>query len=490
MAQDVNLKGVSTGTAAFVGTGSDLLKVSTELDAFNFPENVGSIRTLHENDPGILTGAPVLTSSEVDEDFRVRIASDTVLDDEVFNYTAQNTGKHFYATTTTTATWTTSGLQMSSGASGACQVGTYKTYSMYGANTLSIDMEVGFINQPVSGHTIDFGLFHRGAASPYAPTDGVYFRLTSAGLQGICNINGSETSTGIFPATAGTGTWVYDNNDKNQYIVYVSSRWVEFWVCNTTSTYLLGRMATPSASGQPMSASSLPMGLRMALAGTPGTNTSVVMGRYSVRIGGALVADKLSAIGNRVVGSYEGQSGGTMGSLANYANSANPTAAVPTNTTAALGTGLGGQFWETATLALTTDGIIQSYQVPALNITGPCKRLVIRGIWLTSYIQTVIAGGPFVSQYSLAFGHTSVSLATAEAVGAKAPRRIALPFTQAVTAAQAVSTLVTQLNNTATFENPVYVNPGEFVALVVKHVGTVGTSGVIAHVVGYDYGWE
>ena len=37
---------------------------------------------------------------------------------------------------------------------------------------------------------------------------------------------------------------------------------------------------------------------------------------------------------------------------------------------------------------------------------------------------------------------------------------------------------------------PIYVNPGEFVALVTKHVGTVGTSGTVAHVVTFVYGWE
>lgn len=77
-------------------------------------------------------------------------------------------------------------------------------------------------------------------------------------------------------------------------------------------------------------------------------------------------------------GSYQGLSGGTMGSLASYANNANPTAAVPTNTTAALGTGLGGQFWETDTLAVNTDGIIDSYQVPAASANYSGKRLSIR----------------------------------------------------------------------------------------------------------------
>jgi hypothetical protein len=116
---------------------------------------------------------------------------------------------------------------------------------------------------------------------------------------------------------------------------------------------------------------------------------------------------------------------------------------------------------------------------------------------LSSYVQTVIAGGPYNAQYSLAFGHTNVSLATAETASfatatTKASRRVALPaLTQVVTAAQAVSTMVSQPGGSSVvFANPIYVNPGEFVALVTKHVGTVGTSGTVAHVVAFDYSWE
>jgi hypothetical protein len=182
-----------------------------------------------------------------------------------------------------------------------------------------------------------------------------------------------------------------------------------------------------------------------------------------------------------------------MGSLAIYPNNTNPTAAVPTNTTAALGTGLGGQFWETVSLAVNTDGIIQSYQVPIGTANSAGRRLVIRGVGLTSHVQTVIAGGPYISQYSLAFGHTAVSLATAEGATTKAPRRIPLSgFTQVLTAAQAVSTMVSQPGGSFVDfgDAPIFVNPSEFIQLVTKHIGTAGTTGTVAHVVTYVYGWE
>jgi hypothetical protein len=56
---------------------------------------------------------------------------------------------------------------------------------------------------------------------------------------------------------------------------------------------------------------------------------------------------------------YQGQTGGTLGSTALYTNNLAPTAGVAmTNTTAALGSGLGGQFSALPTLAVNNDGII------------------------------------------------------------------------------------------------------------------------------------
>jgi hypothetical protein len=42
---------------------------------------------------------------------------------------------------------------------------------------------------------------------------------------------------------------------------------------------------------------------------------------------------------------------------------------------------------------------------------------------------------------------------------------------------------------TVTFTRPVVVNPGEFVAVVKKKVGTAPSAGVVAHSITFDYGW-
>ena len=63
------------------------------------PQYIGGVRLFSENDSGAVTGAPSLRSPEVDADFRFRVSQDLILDDESFNYTAQNTGKHNYLAT-------------------------------------------------------------------------------------------------------------------------------------------------------------------------------------------------------------------------------------------------------------------------------------------------------------------------------------------------------------------------------------------------------
>lgn len=488
------IEGNTSGNLVEVDAANQL-KVVSETDALANPENIGGVRIFGEVDQGYVTGVVAVKSPEVDVDYRQRASQDLMLDEETFDYTAQNTGKHLYSNSTLTFAWTSG--QLTSNNTSATTTGTYCEFStraffpVVGTTTLSGDFSIGFSQQPTTNTFVEFG-FGIPTATTGAPSDGVFFRLSSAGLQGIASSNGAETSTGVFPLSNGTGTWVYNNNQRYQFIVYIGQVEAQFWVNDGSSVALLGSIPRPAGQGRMSMAGALPAIIKHRIfGGAAGSILQSTTGAYSVRLGGPNTVSRASEVGNRMFGSYQGLSGGTMGSLANYANSANPTAAAPNNITAALGSGLGGQFWETASLAVNTDGIICSYQVPIGSAFLSGRRLVVTGVALTSYIQTVIVGGPFVAQYSLAFGHTAVSMVTSEAATTKAPRRIALPFTQLVTAAQAVSTLVSQATHFISFaDSPVYVNPGEFIALVTKHVGTVGTSGVIAHVVTFTYGWE
>jgi hypothetical protein len=466
------------------------LETTTEKNFEDNPSNVGAVKVVMENDAGLTSGEPYLKSPEVDEDYRLRVSQDVLLDQETFNYTAQNTSKHLYVPTTMTNTWAASGMTTNSSNITTTTTGsTFQTramFSLVGSCSLYCEVEGSFSNQPVSNTIIDFGLFLGPIANPYAPTDGAYFRLTSAGLAGIINYNGTETSTGVFPISSiDANPYVYTNNRKDQYIIVATEREVEFWINGERK----GKLDTPSGQGQAFMAGSLPFSVRHAIVGGAASGAiSFNLNDYTITLGGANIADTLGVMGNRVVGSYQGLSGGTMGSLASYANSANPTAAVPTNTTSTVCTGLGGQGWETDTLVAGTDGVIMSYQVPAgtVNFTG--KRLKLVGIKIDSFIQTALTGGGYNCQLSLAFGHSAVSLANGEGANSKAPRRIALGSFSVASAAAALTQFPTIFVDFS--HAPVYVNPGEFIAIAKKKVGAAPSAGVIAWTFTPTYVWE
>jgi hypothetical protein len=449
---------------------------------------------MSENDDGTKRSAPPQTlSPETDLDYRLRVAQDWLADSENFNYAAQNTGKHTYANTTMTNTWgATAGL--TTNGSGITTITTGTTFSsraafpVLGTSTLSVEFAAAFSSATIATNTaLDFGPFLPGAANPYVPLDGCFFRLTSAGIQGVCSNNGVETSTGVMAFTLTAAK-------KYQFVVYIHPRAAEFWIGDPSAgdeanIYMYGALPVPAGQAAVVIASALPVSIRHAISGGAASAVwQASFGGYSVRVGGPNVPREMGVLGNAIYGSYQGLSGGTMGSLANFANSANPTAAVPTNTTAALGSGLGGQFWETVSLAVNTDGIISSYQVPAATTTSPGRRLRIEGLRIQSFVQAAITGGPYANVWSIAFGHTAVSLATAEAAATKAPRRLpACIQTVAVTAA--VNTLLQDCILSFT-DTPIYVNPGEFIQTVLKHIGTVATVGTIHHNITFTYGWE
>lgn len=476
------------------GDSSDLLKINSdkqvevklsnpvETSGVNQTNKVGSVRLMHEVDAGTKTGEAILIAPYTDQYYRQYTADSKLLDTESFNYTAQNTGKYKYTSTTLTFNHSGAGLNTNGGNVTTTSIGaSYSSYAQFpllGNSSLESEIVGSFSAQPTTNTIIDFGLFTPNASNPFTPTDGAYFRLTSAGLIGVMNNNGTETTSGVF-------AFNYDNSSKYRFYISVSVKGVQFWI----NDILYADLPTPIAQGQPFMSAAQPFSVRHAIVGgAAGSVINFNLNQYSVINLGVTFSSSLGEVGNRVFGSYQGLSGGTMGSLANYANNTNPTAAVPTNTTAALGSGLGGQFWETDTLALTTDGIIQSYQVPLGTASVPGKRLRILSLVINSYVQTALTGGGYIAQYSLCFGHTAVSLATAEAATTKAPRRIPLGIQSVSSGAAALTTLNSiEINFN---DAPVYVNPGEFIAIAKKKVGTAPTAGVIAHMITYTYAWE
>jgi hypothetical protein len=485
MAVQVATGSSSTGKANVTTTFD--LQVRTPTDE----ATAGFAQISSENDDGSATGSRHCLSPETDSDYRLRMATDSLWDSETFNYTAANTSKHITRLTTFTVSYA-SGFFMTNAASvttasSSAMLATYRHFPVYGADQTYAEIAAGISAAMPSGTTMDLGFFTNSGSTPFAPNDGAYIRITNTGVTGVVNYNGAETSTAVFKTTDGVTNFAPAPNVTYHFVVSVNEREVEFWIDDT----LRGTITIDAtATGQPFIAGSLPFAVRHTISGAgAGGVVQMKVADYTISKGGYNPTRSwettLAAAGMMA---YQGQSGHTQGSTANYANSANPTAAVPTNTTAALGTGLGGQFWETDTLAATTDGIICSYLNPVAtaNITGRC--LIVRGVKIASHVQTVLgAGAGYVASWSLAFGHNALPLNTGEGATTKAPRRIALGF-QTVPTVAAALTLLQEVE--MRFDCPVVINPGEYIAIVKKKIGTAPASGTIAHLITFDAVFE
>jgi hypothetical protein len=423
----------------------------------------------------------------------LRMGVPNILWDDTFNATAQNTGKYKWFSATLTGAQAAGYVLLNNSslttASGNAALQTTKVFPLFAKQELRASISAMHTTAPQANAVTEWGLFTATLPGTAAPADGCFFRFNaSAEFRGVCSFNGTEVQTGAITATSA--------NVNHDYLIVVQTNTAVFYVDNAVVGTLTLSTDAPS-QGQPLMQATVPLTLRHYNTATPPSLAMQfkVSDVFVIAIG----PDMGRSWGTQKAGfghmAYQGQNGGTMGSTANYANSANPTAAVPTNTTAALGTGLGGQFWETHSLALGTDGIVSSFQNPAGGVNQSGRNLIIHGVCIDSTIQTVLAGGPYVIAWSLAFGHTAVSLATAESTSfvtpsttTKAPRRIALGK-MAVTAAQAVATRVAGAPVCARFDSgPLVIAPGEFIATVTKHEtgGTVGTTGVIAHHIWFD----
>lgn len=502
---------IETGSAAVgtanVDTDNNLQVVAPGFTADGTERGGGSLNAeamFSEVDDGTLTGVREMLSPEVDKDFRLRVAHDNVVDQELFNYTAQNTGKHTFTFTTLAATIAASGITTNSSSVTTTTTGlTFGTFAMFpvgGTQNIVCETSVSFTAQPVANVIIDFGLFQRGATTAFAPTDGMYFRNTSSGMFGVINNNGSETTVAL-TINQGADPFLYTNNAVNRYLIQTSNVSTTFWVNN----YKVGEILNPTGTNFACKSQALPWSFRHAIVGgAAGGVLQAIFTDYRVHIRGLQYADSLGTIGNRVFGSYQGLSGGTMGQLiagtVTSGTLVKPTAAVPLNASLAanLPNSLGGRAYETLTggLAANVDGILASFTVPAGTALVQGRRLKVTGIQLRSHISTVIVGNAITNEYYIAFGHTADSMATTESASmgsatTKAPRRIMLPdFTQIITASQAVNTIVSQGAGYIRFDNPIYVNPSERIALIINKTGTVPTSGVVSHIYQFDYSWE
>lgn len=433
-------------------------------------------------DAGTITGSKLVRTPDVSDDSRLAVGVSTVLAQYNFNATTQNTGDWKHAFTTMTMTQSSGFLNINpalatvSGNYASLQ--TWRHFQLQGDGTIHVEFVGQISAMPPANQILEAGLFVQTAG--VAPTDGVFFRLTSAGLIGVLTYGGTETTTGTMFASITPNT-----NAKFQ--ITIGQRGVWFWVDGVLAAY----QAIPAANATPFLTQCLPVTLHMR-------NSNTVTGGMTVKIGTLHVTQEdiatskpWSAQKSLQGDAYQGQDGDTMGSLAAYSNAALGAAAALSNT-ATLLTGLGGVGLVLPTLTAGTDGIFCSYQNPAGSTSQPPKTLCVTGVRVDASVQVALTGGPLTLIVGAAFGHTAVSLATTETgsfvtATTKAPRRVPLGNLDFVVTAAAGTGAV---GITVSFKSPIVVNPGEFFAITIRNVGTVTTAGALAVTAMVDHYFE
>jgi hypothetical protein len=473
---------IADGTTGItMGVDTDA-RAKVNLANISTPTQVGAVRIVSENDDGSIIGTPDLVSPETSDDYRLRVGIDSIWDEEVFAYTAQNTSKHRVVATTLTLVYGGQYLifngAVATTANSGVRFQTYSTFPIMGASSLYVEFQ-GSISAVVGTNTtIDAGLFSDGGATPFAPTDGVFFRISSAGVFGVVNYNSVET---VAPVPGFTMT----PGQTYRFTITLARGQIKFWIDNLE---VLRIARSPNLPATVQSAS-LPFAVRHAIVAAASSGCSFRLGSYTVSIGdlqtGRLWATQQVGMG---LSGIQGASGHTQGQTANYVNSTAPVAATLANATAGYTT-KGGQFAFALLATLDIDFALFAFQVPTPSATVPGKKLIIRGMWIDT-VNTGLANSatPVILQWGIAVGSTGVSLATAEAAAGRAPRREALGF-QTLAAAAPIGQKMENIDRN--FDAPLIVEPGTYLHIFFRIVsGAVNAGQVIRGTATVNSFWE
>jgi hypothetical protein len=210
-----------------------------------------------ENDRGQHTGTPNLKSPETSPDYRLRAGLDTVLFNDVFNATLQNTNLWSYTFNTLTASQSSgigtvnfSAVQGTTSAHGAF-MRTFQYFPLVNTAPLAVEFFFGqFTAQMVNNEVWLMGIGLPTAATTI-PTDGVWFRLSTSGLQGVIAFNGGLTTTSF---TVAKPLIDFATNTMHKALIVIGERAVEYWIDDV----LIGEQDIPADNGVPWLSGSQP----------------------------------------------------------------------------------------------------------------------------------------------------------------------------------------------------------------------------------------
>jgi hypothetical protein len=492
----VEIIGGASAVKANVNSDLELLVQPTKTKA-----NIGLVGLAGQNDAGTITGSKDVILPRVSEDFNLQVGVGTPLFEDRFNSVIQNTSIwKFFSLNSLIGTGASGFFNLNPTqvvtTGGVVALSTWRHIPIWTNAGLLLEFDMNFsgvVITPLAGQVIEFGLFVP-PATAVAPPDGVFFRYTSAGLNGIM-VNNSGSETQITTPRA-CSNFTIDTGFRAKMII--TDKICRFYVNDVE----IGNFNIPAGFTEPFLSGALPIAM---IARNTGTIASVngTYARFGAVTAKTLDVDTgkslptiMASMGKHVAITPNGTAFGTTGTSNSSNSQAIGTAAALTNT--AIGAvpavaGLGGQATYLPTLTAFTDGLLMSYQ----NVTGTVniqpRTLYITGIRINSAVSAALTGGAVHMMYSAAWGHTAASLATTESASfttaaTKLPKKMFIgaenfPITAAIGA------VVTGGVN-VTFETPIVVNPAEFFAIVAKNVGIVTTVGSITSLIGIEGFWE
>ena len=400
----VILKSGNSATLAAVDTNNNL-QVNPPTD----PDLSGFVSLAAESDPG---GSPGISRKiiqlEASDDYRLRTGTDQTFFNEYFPGTVLNLNVWAQANSVMTSAVANGFITLNSGLSvaisGYSNLRTWRHFPVYMSFPTYCEIDLQF-TAVATGNVMEWGLGL--AALANAPTDGAFFRNTSTGeFRAVLNTNGSEQLSADLTSILPSVGVVKD------YLIVLSEKTAEYWI----SDVLVATIDRASSAAAVTSSTNLPVFIRTYNTAATALANTIKVGYVNVSLGDMATNrnwEYVMAGGGGMA--YQQQTGaatlGTTAQLGNGTPAATPGAAMA-NATAALGTGLGGQFSALPTLTAGTDGMLCAYLVPAGTAAFPGKSLYITGVRIQGAVTTSLTGGPVLYAYSLAFGSNVLSLAT------------------------------------------------------------------------------
>jgi len=360
-------------------------------------------------------------------------------------------------------------------ANAVARLSSVKSFQLYGDVPVACVLGFGTNVGPQANAVIEAGFIV--ATGVTAPTDGVFLRLSAAGLQGVINFNGVETTGSFINVLTGQAyTWI-PSVQHTIYVVIAGPTSIQFIIDQT------GVCAITVPSTQPFATSSsrLPVTYRTYNAATPpATAPQILVGRTNVAQGTYPMSRNWESMLVQIGNGFWQSPVATFAQTANHTNSTDPVSATLANATAGYAT-LGGRFQFAAVAGAVTDYALFGYQVPAgqqLSLTSMAISTVNLG--------AVVAVTPTVLDWGIGLNASAVSLATADGVGTWAPRRVPLAI-QSFPVAAGIGASVPDIFRL--FPETVVVDGGRFLHVILQiPVGTATVGQIIRGDVSFT-GW-